>query len=81
MAADPDRYFRPPYVGSRGWIGMRLDHDVDWDEVALQCEEAFRSVAPVRLISRLDGRSGSAFRSSPRIGRSAAAIPYRGIEA
>jgi len=57
VASDPDRYFRPPYVGSRGWIGMRLDHDVDWDEVAFQCEEAFRTVAPARSISRLDGSS------------------------
>jgi len=57
VGAAPDRYFRPPYVGSRGWIGMRLDHDVDWDEVALHCEEAFRTIAPARSVSRLDGGS------------------------
>jgi len=57
VEADPNRYFRPPYVGSRAWIGMRLDHDVDWDEVAAQCEEAFRTVAPARSVSRLDGGS------------------------
>lgn len=57
MASDPDRYFRPPYLGSRGWVGMRLDGDVDWDDVAIQCEEAFRTVAPGRLIAQLDERS------------------------
>jgi len=52
--SDPGRYFRPPYVGSRGWLGMRLDGDLDRDEVALQCEEAFRAIAPARLVARLD---------------------------
>jgi len=54
VTSDPDRYFVPPYVGSRGWLGIRLDGDVDWDEVSLQCEEAFRSVAPARLVAQLD---------------------------
>lgn len=44
VATEPDRYFRPPYVGHRGWIGMRLDGDVDWDEVAAVCAEAHRTV-------------------------------------
>ena len=56
VAADPDRYFRPPYVGSRGWLGMRLDGGVDPEEVAIQCEEAFRTVASARLITQLDVR-------------------------
>src|SRR5580692_11254039 len=34
MDADPSRFFRPPYVGSRGWVGVRLDGVVDWEEVA-----------------------------------------------
>jgi predicted DNA-binding protein (MmcQ/YjbR family) len=46
--------FRPPYVGGRGWVGVRLDGDVDWDEVAELCEEAYRSVAPARLTQQLD---------------------------
>ena len=56
MASDPERYFRPPYVGTRGWLGMRLDGDVDWDEVSMQCEEAFRTVAPRSSIAELDDR-------------------------
>ncbi len=54
IAAAPDRLFRPPYVGSRGWLGVRLDGRVDWDEIALLCEEAYRAVAPSRLVARLD---------------------------
>lgn len=51
---EPERFFRPPYVGHRGWIGVRLDIDPDWDEIAVICEEAFRRVAPKTLIDQLD---------------------------
>ncbi len=54
VAASPDRFFRPPYVGHRGWIGVRLDGDVDWDEVAELCEDAYRAVAPARLVRAVD---------------------------
>ena len=54
VEARPERYFRPPYVGGRGWLGMRLDGDVDWDEVADVCEDAYRVIAPKRLVALLD---------------------------
>ncbi|MBV9292774.1 MAG: MmcQ/YjbR family DNA-binding protein, partial [Frankiales bacterium] len=50
----PERFFRPPYVGHRGWVGMRLDGDVDWAEVTEICTDAFRCVAPKRLVAVLD---------------------------
>ena len=56
IAADPQRFFRPPYVGHRGWIGLRVDVDPDWDEVAELVEDAYRMVAPVTLVRRLDER-------------------------
>jgi hypothetical protein len=58
-AAAPDRFFRPPYVGGRGWLGLRLDGEVDWEEVATMCEDAFRVVAPRRLVAALDTSSRS----------------------
>ena len=51
---EPERFFVPPYVGHRGWLGVRLDRDPDWDEVAGVCTEAFRQVAPKTLVSRLE---------------------------
>jgi hypothetical protein len=54
--SSPDRFFRPPYVGHRGWIGVRLDGAVDWDEIAELCADAYRAVAPARLIAELDAR-------------------------
>jgi hypothetical protein len=54
IAADPERFFRPPYVGGRGWIGVRLDVlPVDWTEIAELCQDAYRAVAPASLIARL----------------------------
>ena len=48
--ADPERFFRPPYVGHRGWLGLRLDRALDWDEVAGIAEDAFAEVAPAKLV-------------------------------
>jgi hypothetical protein len=50
VAADPERFFRPPYVGHRGWLGVRLDGYVDWDEVAGIVEDAWATVAPKRTL-------------------------------
>jgi hypothetical protein len=55
VAAAPGRFFRPPYVGHRGWLGVRLDGEVDWDEIAELCQDAYRTIAPARLVARLDG--------------------------
>ena len=44
VADDPDSYFRPPYVGHRGWLGVRLDRDLPWPEVAGRLDEAYASV-------------------------------------
>jgi hypothetical protein len=50
LSANPDRYFRPPYVGHRGWVGVRLDvPGIDWDEVEMVIRDAYREVAPAKL--------------------------------
>ena len=43
---DPVRFFRPPYVGHRGWVGVRLDRRPDWSVVTKLVEQAYRQVAP-----------------------------------
>jgi hypothetical protein len=57
IAVAPDRFFRPPYVGHRGWLGVRMDGDVDWAEIAELCQDAYRVVAPKRLVTQLDAMS------------------------
>jgi hypothetical protein len=54
VETEPDRFFRPPYVGPSGWIGVRLDRDVDWDEVDAILHDAYRKVAPKTLVKQLD---------------------------
>jgi hypothetical protein len=56
VGSDPQRYFVPPYVGHRGWIGVRLDVPVDWEEIAELVKDAYRVVAPARLVAELDAR-------------------------
>jgi hypothetical protein len=45
VAADQRKFFRPPYVGHRGWLGVMLHGDVDWDEIAGIVEDAYATVA------------------------------------
>jgi hypothetical protein len=52
VEADPDRFFVPPYVGHRGWLGVRLDRSLDWDELTGIVEDAFAEVAPRALVER-----------------------------
>lgn len=56
VASDPERYFFPPYVGHRGWLGVYLDVPVDWAEIAEIVEDAYRVIAPKRLVAELDAR-------------------------
>ncbi|MFI6601639.1 MmcQ/YjbR family DNA-binding protein [Nonomuraea sp. NPDC050536] len=53
VGEDPERFFRPPYVGHRGWLGVYLDVEADWDEIAEIVTDAYRVIAPKSLIERL----------------------------
>jgi hypothetical protein len=50
VEADPERFFVPPYVGHRGWLGVRLDRGLNWNELAGIAEDAHAEVAPARLV-------------------------------
>jgi len=69
--SEPGSYFRPPYVGHRGWVGVRLDTGIEWDRVDQACEEAYRTVAPRKLVAELDAGPGG------RPGRPGPARPLR----
>lgn len=59
IGADPDRFFSPPYVGSKGWVGMWLDGDVDWAEVAFNVNRSYRMTAPKKLAALVPERPDS----------------------
>jgi hypothetical protein len=52
VEADPERFFVPPYVGHRGWLGFRLDRSLDWEELAGIVEDAYADVAPAGLVEQ-----------------------------
>lgn len=56
VAAEPERFFVPAYVGSKGWVGARLDVSQDWDEIAELIRDSYRMVAPRRLAALADER-------------------------
>lgn len=56
--ADPERFFVPPYVGHKGWVGMRLDNGPDWDEVAALVRRSYCLIAPKRLARQAEHETG-----------------------
>jgi hypothetical protein len=50
VEADPERFFVPPYVGHRGWLGVRLDRGLHWDELTGIVEDSYAEVAPPKLV-------------------------------
>jgi hypothetical protein len=54
IAENPLQFFRPPYVGHRGWLGVRIDLDPDWAEIDEIVRDAYRCIAPETLRALLD---------------------------
>jgi hypothetical protein len=59
--SDGERFFVPPYVGSKGWVGVRiaLNKAPNWDEVAEMIYESYCLTAPKRLVARLEAARGA----------------------
>ncbi len=54
LATDPSRFYKPAYIGPRGWVGLRLDvGEIDWEEVADFVTDSYRMAAPKRLAARV----------------------------
>jgi predicted DNA-binding protein (MmcQ/YjbR family) len=73
VAAAPDCFFVPPYVGPSGWVGIWLDGDVAWDDVAEFVRDSYRLIAPKKLCALLESPGGVAdttARAKPRSHRS-----------
>ncbi len=57
VESDPERFFRPPYVGPSGWVGVVLDTKPDWDQLAWLVDRAYRHVARPKLVAQLPATS------------------------
>jgi predicted DNA-binding protein (MmcQ/YjbR family) len=53
VRGDPTRFFVPPYLGHKGWVGIRLDDPVDWDMLAALIADSYRMTAPKRVASQV----------------------------
>jgi predicted DNA-binding protein (MmcQ/YjbR family) len=78
VGADARRFFVPPYVGHKGWVGMRLGSGVDWREVAVLATRSYRLTAPKRIAALLGessfaGEAEDALRGRGGRGRAARA--------
>jgi predicted DNA-binding protein (MmcQ/YjbR family) len=62
VGSDPERFFRPAYVGSKGWIGVRFDDGTDWDEVAFLVRQSYEMTAPKKLLREWAERASPASR-------------------
>lgn len=51
---EDERTFVPAYWGPSGWVGIDLDNDTDWSEIAELLDTSFRLTAPKRLVTELD---------------------------
>ncbi len=74
--SDAKRFFVPPYMGPKGWVGVRLDYKVNWDEVAVILKDGYLMSTPKRLggraASAMDGvaaTTGIARKRRPRVGK------------
>jgi predicted DNA-binding protein (MmcQ/YjbR family) len=46
VGSDPKRFFVPPYMGKSGWVGVRIDYKVKWDQLAAILKDGFLMSAP-----------------------------------
>ena len=69
VASDPGRFFVPPYVGTAGWVGVRLDAKTDWKLVEGLVAEAYRGAAASQSAARI-ARGPAAPKASARRRRS-----------
>ena len=70
LQADPTRFFKPPYVGPSGWVGVWLDGRVDWKELAEILRDAWQLTAPKRLLTQETAAPAGRKRAAPKPKRS-----------
>ena len=66
VEADPGRFFVPPYVGHKGWVGMRIDEGPDWTEVEHLVRRSYGLTAPRKLAEQVGVTSRPTTRPRPR---------------
>jgi hypothetical protein len=60
IESNPERFFRPAYVGPKGWVGVRFDEGTDWEEVAFLVRQSYEMTAPKKLLREWAGQAAAA---------------------
>ena len=66
IRTQPDRFFKPAYVGPSGWIGVYLDDSPDWDEVLELLRDGWKMIAPKRVVQKAQMPSSAAAQERKR---------------
>jgi hypothetical protein len=74
VRAEPKHFFHPPYVGPSGWVGVRLDTGLEWDVVASLIKDAYRIIAPAKLVRQLEESGRRRFRAALAAGHKGLAV-------
>ena len=57
ISSDSERFFRPPYMGHKGWVGVRLDSKPDWEQLTAILKDGYEMSLPVRKAALAASRS------------------------
>ena len=49
--SDPQRFFKPPYMGHKGWVGVRLEGKLDWSHLAAILKDGYEMSLPMKKSS------------------------------
>ena len=60
VGSDPSRFFVPPYMGKKGWVGVRIDYKVQWDELAAILKDGYLMSVPNKVRAGTRARLGAA---------------------
>jgi predicted DNA-binding protein (MmcQ/YjbR family) len=57
ISSDSRRFFKPPYMGHKGWVGVRIDSKPDWEQLTEILKDGYEMSLPVRKAARAASRS------------------------
>ena len=73
--SDPKRFFIPPYMGKKGWVGMRIDGKIKWDQAAAILKDGYLLSMPAKSKARTAASTGASTKKAARAGRKKSSQP------
>jgi predicted DNA-binding protein (MmcQ/YjbR family) len=67
--SDPKRFFVPPYMGKKGWVGVRIDYKVKWDQTEAILKDGYLMSAPTKFKGKPPAKPDDSAKRSSRVAR------------